>query len=172
MRALRDLRKAGRCEFVGASFSHDQACAEAIASGDYDTVQMTYNLLERSSAERLITLACENDVGVIVKSPLAKGLLCAPDTLLSPEQQARVAPYRFLERDGQTLAQAALRFTLSHPAVSTVLSGPKHLEHLHASAAVADGRGLPQGDLARIRAIADAPTQPCTLHPPGRPRPS
>ena len=156
IRALRDLRKAGRCEFVGASFSHDQACAEAIASGEYDTVQITYNLLERSSAERVLALARDADVGVIVKSPLAKGLLSAADALLSSEEQARVAPYRFLVRDGQTMAQAALRFALSHPAVSTVLSGTKHPEYLRANAAAADGCGLSPADLARIRTIPEA----------------
>jgi len=155
IRALQDLRKAGRCEFVGASFSQAQACVEAIRSGDYDTIQITYNLLERSHAERLLALAHEADVGVIVKSPLAKGLLSAPDALLSPEERARVAPYRFLERDGQTLSQAAFRFALSHPAVSTVLTGTKHPEHLRATVAAADGRGLLPEELARLRAIPD-----------------
>jgi aryl-alcohol dehydrogenase-like predicted oxidoreductase len=155
IRALRDLRNAGRCEFVGASFSDAQACAEAVQSGDYDTIQITYNLLEHSQAERLLVLAREADVGVIVKSPLAKGLLSARDALLSPEEQGRIAPYRFLERDGQTLTQAAFRFALSHPAVSTVLSGTKHPEHLRANVGAADGCGLRPEELARLRAIPD-----------------
>jgi aryl-alcohol dehydrogenase-like predicted oxidoreductase len=155
IRALRDLRRGGRCEFVGASFSNEQACAEAIKSGAYDTIQITYNLLERSSAERLLVLAQEADLGVIVKLPLAKGMLSTKVELLAPEEQAKVAPYRFLEREGQTLSQAALRFVLSHPAVSTVLSGTRRPEHLRANVAAADGRGVSPADLARIRVIPE-----------------
>lgn len=155
IRALQDLRRAGRCDFVGASFSSEQACAEAIKSGDYDTIQITYNLLERSAAERLLVLAQEADLGVIVKLPLAKGLLSAKVELLAPVEQAKVAPYRFLEREGQTLSQAALRFVLGHPAVSAAIPGTKRMEHLRANAAVADGPGLSPADLARIRAIPD-----------------
>jgi aryl-alcohol dehydrogenase-like predicted oxidoreductase len=155
IRALHHLRRAGRCVFVGASFSNEQACVEAIKSGDYDTIQITYNLLERSGAERLLALAQDADVGVIVKLPLAKGMLSAKVELLSPEEQAKVAPYRFLEREGQTLSQAALRFVLSHPAVSTTIPGTKRVEHLRENVAVTDGQGLPPADLVRIRAIPD-----------------
>ena len=154
IRALKDLRKAGKCEFVGASFEAEQACAEAIKSGDYDTIQITYNLLERAEAERLLLQAQRADVGVIIKLPLAKGLLSRKVDLLSPADKARVAPYLFLERKGQSLAQAALRFVLSHPAVSTVTPGTKRVANLEANVAVADGPGLDPADLARIRAVA------------------
>lgn len=153
MRALRDLQRAGRCRFVGASFEDEAACFEAILSGQYDTIQITYNLLERAAAERLLLLAQKNDIGVIIKLPLAKGLLSDKAHFLSPAEQECVVPYRFLERKNQTLAQAALRFVLSHPAVSTVLCGTKRAEHLRANIAVADGCGLPLSDLARIRSI-------------------
>lgn len=155
IRALKDLRKQGKCDFVGASFSDEQACAEAVRSGDYDTIQITYNLLARTAAERLLLLAEKADLGVIIKLPLAKGLLSGKVDLLSPEERAKVAPYRFLERKGQTLSQGALRFVLSHPAVSVAIPGTKRLEHLEANVAVADGRKLPPGDLARIRAIPE-----------------
>ena len=155
IRALKDLRKDGKCDFVGASFSDEQACAEAIMSGDYDTVQITYNLLARSGPERLLVLAEKADLGVIIKLPLAKGLLTGKVDLLSPAEKATVTPYRFLERESQTLSQAALRFVLSHPAVSVAIPGTKRLEHLEANVAVADGHKLHPADLARIRAIPE-----------------
>lgn len=92
---------------------------------------------------------------MIVKLPLAKGMLSTKVELLAPGEQAKVAPYRFLEREGQTLSQAALRFVLSHPAVSTAIPGTKRMEHLRANAAVADSQGLSAADLVRIRAIPD-----------------
>ncbi len=155
LRALEDFRKAGRCDYVGASFSDEPACAEAIRSGAYDTIQITYNLLARTQAERLLILARAADVGVIVKLPLAKGALSSKASLLSPAEQERVAPYRFLERPGQTLAQAALRFVLSHPAVTCAIPGSKRVEHLEANVAIADGQGLTLAELERIGAIPE-----------------
>ena len=153
MRALKDLRTEGKCRFVGASFEDEQACAEAIASGDYDTIQITYNLLERTAAERLLSLAQQADVGVIVKLPLAKGLLTSKLCLLPAAEQEQVRSYLFLERDSQRIEDAALRFVLSHPAVSTVIPGTKRLEHLAANVRVAGTGRLQESELARIHGI-------------------
>ncbi len=151
MRALQDARAAGKCRFVGASFDDEQACLEAIGSGDYDTIQLTYNLLERDGAERLIAAAARADVGVLVKQPLAYGLLTSKEVHLAPRERERVAPYLFLEREGQTLAEGALRFVLSNPGVHCVLCGSKRSQHLVTNARAGDGKGLAAEELERIR---------------------
>lgn len=153
IRALRHFQDLGKCGFVGASFEDALACKLALESGDYDTIQITYNLLEQWAAQELLSLAQQVDAGVIIKLPLAKGLLSRKADVLASAEQAHVEPYRFLERRGQTLAQGALRFVLSHPAVSTVIVGTKRLEHLQENLAVADGRGLTLEELARVRQI-------------------
>jgi len=153
MRALKDAQKAGKCRFVGASFEDDQACVKAIETGDYDTIQINYSLLERTGAERLITAAAKADVGVMIKQPLAKGLLTDKYRHASPDDQARVEPYLFLQREGQTLAQGALRFVLSNSEVHTVLCGSKRPEHLKANAETGDGQGLTEEELKRIARI-------------------
>jgi aryl-alcohol dehydrogenase-like predicted oxidoreductase len=150
MRALQDARAAGKCRFVGASFDDDQACLEAIASGDYDTIQINYNLLERTGAERLIAAAARADVGVLVKQPLARGLLTSKVVHASPRERKQVAPYLFLERQGQTLAEGALRFVLSNPGVHSVLCGSKRVEHLVSNARAGDGKGLTAEELERL----------------------
>ncbi len=156
MRALKDAQKAGKCRFLGASFDDDQACREAIQTGEYDTIQITYSLLERRSAEQLIAAAAQADVGVLIKQPLAKGLLTSKQVHASPQERDRVAPYLFLQKEGQTLAQGALRFVLSHPAVHSVLCGSKRPEHLEANAEAGDGQGLTAAELQRIAAIEAA----------------
>jgi 1-deoxyxylulose-5-phosphate synthase len=153
IRALCDLRKAGVCDYVGASFSDEQACVEAIETGAYDTVQITYNLLDRAAAERILEWARRADLGVIIKMPFAKGLLSKQAELLPPDDAAKVAPYRFLERQGQTLAQAALRFVLNHPAVSVVIPGTKRVAHLEQILGATDGTRLANTELERIRKI-------------------
>jgi aryl-alcohol dehydrogenase-like predicted oxidoreductase len=46
----------------------------------------------------------------------------------------------------------ALRFILSHPAVSTVIPGMRRLSHVEANLAAGDGRGLPTDVIERLRA--------------------
>ena len=153
IRALQDAREAGKCRFVGASFDDHLACLEAIVSGDYDTIQINYNLLERAGSERLIAAAARADVGVLVKQPLACGLLTSKHVHAPAGEQGRVAPYLFLEREGQSLAQGALRFVLSNPGVHSVLCGSKRPEHLASNAAVGDGQGLTAAERERIAAV-------------------
>jgi aryl-alcohol dehydrogenase-like predicted oxidoreductase len=153
MRALRDAQRARKCRFLGGSFDDDQACLEAIETGDYDTIQTNYNLLERTRAEPLIAAAARADVGVLIKQPLAQGLLTSKHVHASPQDRERVAPYLFLQKEGQTLAQGALRFVLSNPGVHSVLCGSKRPEHLTSNAEAGDGRGLTHAELKRIAAI-------------------
>jgi aryl-alcohol dehydrogenase-like predicted oxidoreductase len=138
---------------VGASFDDERACLEAIESGDYDTIQINYNLLERRGAERMISTAARADVGVMIKQPLAMGLLTSKYRHASKADHDRVAPYLFLEKEGQTLAQSALRFVLSNPGVHSALCGSKRQEHLEANAAAGDGGGLQAAELERIAAM-------------------
>jgi aryl-alcohol dehydrogenase-like predicted oxidoreductase len=152
MRALQDAQKEGKCGFVGASFDDDEACLEAIKSGDYDTVQITYHLLERTGAERLIAAASTADVGVLIKQPLAMGLLTSKYVHASPEDQERVAPYLFLQNENQSLAEGALRFVLSNPGVHCAVCGSKRSEHLRANVSAGDGQGLTAGELERVMA--------------------
>jgi aryl-alcohol dehydrogenase-like predicted oxidoreductase len=156
IRALQDARSLGKCRFVGASFEDEQACLEAIETGAYDTIQINYNLLERVGAEDLIAQAARADVGVLIKQPLAKGLLTNKYVHGSPQEQDRVAAYLFLEREGQTLAEGALRFVLSNPGVHSVLCGSKRPEHVKANARAGDGQGLSAADLERIGALKAA----------------
>ena len=54
----------------------------------------------------------------------------------------------------KTVAQLALKFCLSHPAVSTVIPGMRRPEHVEANCSVSDGRPLPPETLTAMRAHA------------------
>ncbi len=102
----------------------------------------------------------------MVRTPLARGLLTgkfAPGQPLAPDQQwrrprgdqlllrlARIEALRFLERPGQTLGQAALRFVVSHPGVHCAAPGARTIEQLDANCAAAGG-ALTEDELARIK---------------------
>ena len=98
----------------------------AIATGKPDVVQVVYNLLRQDTREELFSLAQEQDVGLIVREPLANGVLTgkyAVDAAFAAGDVRAQWPHaylvlqtqladklRFLATDQRTLTQAALRF--------------------------------------------------------------
>src|SRR5438045_8753413 len=142
------LKSQGTVRWTGIS-THDHASGiEAIEQGA-DALQVEYDLLDPTAEEELLPLAQQRNVGVMVRTPLARGLLTGkfpPGQPIPPEQQwrrprgdqlqlrlARVEQLRFLERPGQSLAQAALRFVLAHPAVHCAVPGARTVEQLEAN---------------------------------------
>ena len=139
---LEELKEAGKIRYIGASV-HDAYEGEmAIHTGMPDTIQVVYNLMRSDPREELLPLAQEQNVGLIVREPLANGVLTGKYTAESrfgegdmradwpPEylamQAQLVDKLRFLDTPGQrSLAQAALRFGLDEPAVAVVIPGMK-----------------------------------------------
>lgn len=143
-------------------------------SGLTDTVQVIYNVFEQRPAERLLPAALAHDVGIIVRVPFEEGLLTGkmgPDYTfdegdwraewLTPERLAeasrRVAALKsFLAEDRPTLAALALKFCLSHPAVSAVIPGMRRVAHVESNCAVSDGQLLSDEETEALKAYAFA----------------
>ncbi|WP_240545157.1 aldo/keto reductase [Sinorhizobium fredii] len=135
-----------------------------------DSVQVIYNVFEQAPEEQLFP-ACEvYKVGVIVRVALDEGGLTGQiraDTMF-PEGDFRQNYFRG-DRKRQVeehtrkivedlaiapdaLAETALRFVLSHPAVSTVIPGMRSVRNVERNCAIGDGRGLPQEQREKLRA--------------------
>jgi len=148
--------------------------AEALAAIDAFApvcVQANFNLADQRALETgLLDRALAADVGVIVRTPLAFGFLSgklAADAVFPEGDHRRNWPAerirqwadagRSLAGDiaaqaGQTLAQIALRFCLSHPAVSVAIPGMLAAAEVRENAAASDFGALDPADVARIRA--------------------
>ena len=165
--AFDELKGQGKVRWTGIS-THDHASGiEAIERGA-DAIQLEYDLLDPSAEDELLPLAQRHNVGVMVRTPLARGLLTGKfprGEALPAEQQwrrprgdqlqlrlDRVEQLRFLERPGQTLAEAALRFVLAHPAVHCAVPGARTVEQLEANVAAADA-DLTADDLTRVKEL-------------------
>lgn len=150
------LKQAGKIRYYGVSVHDAYEGTMAINTGKPDVIQVVYNLLRPDAREELLPLAQEQDVGLIIREPLASGMLTGkyaadatfsegdiraswPQEYLSMQAQV-VDKLRFLATPGRTLAQAALRFVLDELAVSVVIPGIKTVaqveENLAASAIV------------------------------------
>ncbi|MCC6629271.1 MAG: aldo/keto reductase [Chloroflexi bacterium] len=165
--AIDQLKARGKVRCFGIS-THDHASGIWALQHGAEFLQIEYDLLNPTAADALLPLAERLGAGIMVRTPLARGLLSGKFPVGQPlpaEQQwrrpsgdqlqlrlRRIEQLRFLERPGQTLAQAAIRFVLSHPAIHCAIPGANSLAQLADNVSAADA-DLTTDELARIRAL-------------------
>jgi aryl-alcohol dehydrogenase-like predicted oxidoreductase len=161
---LRKLKKEGKVKSFGVSANDwdPYGATELTKSGLIDSVQVIWNIFEQRPAEKLLPAAIEANVGIIARVPFEEGLLTGN---FGPEVKMEAADWRskwmtaerrkdaagrvealkkFLGPDRPTLAALALKFCLSHPAVSTVIPGMRKLGHVDSNCGVSDAKLLPE----------------------------
>jgi aryl-alcohol dehydrogenase-like predicted oxidoreductase len=144
-RAAEDLKRSGKIRHFGISVSdHDPSTVLlACRTGLIDTVQVIYNIYDQSPEAELFPLCQELNIGVLARCPFDEGSLTGkitPETEFDPaeframyfrgERKREVydranALKQALEAAGvnEALPETALRFCVTHPAVSTVIPG-------------------------------------------------
>jgi len=143
---LDELKKQGKIRFYGVSATYLDDGIEAITSGKPDVIQVKYNLLEQKAEKDIFPIAVQKKIGIIVREPLASGLLTGKYYARSifpksdhrrgwnrnflEDTEIKVRKLRFLKSPEKTLTQAALSFILSHKAVSSVIPGSKTVKQL------------------------------------------
>ena len=173
-RAFAELRHSGKVQAVGISLGdHDpDSGLGIIATGLIDTVQVIYNVFDRSPEKQLFPACDRENIGVLARVPLDEGGLTGTiraDTRFPPgdfrEWYFRGDRKRQVEEHAgalmadlgamQTstpavvdLASTALRFCLSHSAVSSVIPGMRTRRHAESNAALSDQGRLPAETLA------------------------
>jgi aryl-alcohol dehydrogenase-like predicted oxidoreductase len=148
----------GKIGFIGVSTpEHDQhAVVDLMRAGLVDTVQIIFNLFEQEPAAQLLPEAQARGIGVIVRCALDEGSLAGSlreDRVFDPgdfrnryfegdrltRTRKKVKSLQALvEKESYTLREAALRFVIDHPAVSTTLAGARTPEQALQNAQVAD----------------------------------
>ncbi|MBI2899936.1 MAG: aldo/keto reductase [Planctomycetes bacterium] len=170
--AVERLKREGKIRLFGISINdHEPENAlRIVATGIVDTVQVIYNIFDQSPEDRLFPECLKRGVGVIARVPLDEGGLTGRVT---PEATFPRGDFRNeyfagdrkrevfervtkiaadLDVPLERMPQIALRFVLSHPAVSTVIPGMRCVANVEANVAVGDGRGLPAEAVAKLRA--------------------
>jgi len=137
MAAMKVVQQQGKARFLGVSVDSEAAALAAIEVGDYDCIQVSYNLLNRMMESTVLQLAKQKDIGIIVKDGLNTGRLSGKSSDV-PDESLRSRIERFQSRalEAQlSLPEYALRFVLSHDAVSSVIVGTKRGDHVIANVA-------------------------------------
>jgi aryl-alcohol dehydrogenase-like predicted oxidoreductase len=160
--AVVELQDAGKVGCFGVSINdHDPASAlRAVTEDVVDVVQVIYNVYDPTPAEALFPACVEHGVGVIARVPLDEGALTGEITPATTfpegdfrnryfrggrkaEVQARAEALQALVGgEAATLPELALRFCLSHEAVSTVIPGMRRVATVETNASCGDGRRL------------------------------
>ncbi|GAA0285865.1 aldo/keto reductase [Halobacterium noricense] len=168
--ALADLKSAGKLDHYGVSVEKVEEGMKAIEYPGVETVQIIFNPFRQRPAERFLEAAASEDVGVIVRVPLASGLLTGAidedtafpendhrnfnregdafdvgETFAGVPLEAGVAGVDELREhvpDMLTLPQFALRWILDFDAVSTVIPGSTSPEHIRSNVAASNARPL------------------------------
>ena len=126
LRTLREWKAAGRLRYVGVTHYVSSAYDEleaVLRAEPLDFVQVNYSLGERESERRILPLARERGVAVLVNRPFAEG------ALFSRVRGKPVPPWA-AEIDCDSWAQVFLKWILAHPAVTCVIPGTGKPEHL------------------------------------------
>ena len=179
LRALDDLVAQGLVRYIGCSNWPAWKIAKSLGVSDhrgfarFETVQAYYSIAGRDLEREIVPMMQSEDVGLLVWSPLAGGLLSGKfDRESSGPQGARRTSFDFPPVDkerawpivdamrevasahGVSVARVALAWVLAKPFVTTVIIGARNTEQLEDNLAAADMR-LTEAELAKLDAVSE-----------------
>ncbi|PTY01550.1 aldo/keto reductase [Verrucomicrobia bacterium LW23] len=158
LETLRALKQEGKIRAFGISTAeHDQdQLTPLMAAGQIDVIQIIYNIFDQHPAAEALPVALESGTGVMCRVVFDEGSLTGKFTAETTfptddfrnryfagdrlaRTVARVEKVRAdVEGSGYTMPQAAIRFALAHPAISTVIPGMRNPAQAEANASVSD----------------------------------
>jgi aryl-alcohol dehydrogenase-like predicted oxidoreductase len=164
------LKKDKIIQFFGLSINRWEAenGIKALRTGLVDAVQVIYNIFDQAPEDELFPVCQELNVGVIARVPFDEGSLGGKMTLETrfpkgdwragyfgpenlPQTIHRVEKLKEILPKGMSLPEMALRFILSHPAVSTTIAGMRKAEHVRQNIACSDAGPLDKSLLAELK---------------------
>jgi diketogulonate reductase-like aldo/keto reductase len=123
---LREWKVEGSVRYVGITTSHGRRhedLAKAMAKTPFDFVQFTYNLEDREVEQRLLPLAQERGMAVLINRPFDGGSLFR-------WVRGKPLPPWAAEFDCTNWAQYFLKFIVSHPAVTCAIPATSKVDHM------------------------------------------
>ncbi len=171
--ALAELKEEGKVRHIGVSNFDVSQMERANEIAPVETLQPPYNMLGRGVEEEILPYCGENDIGVIVYSPMRSGLLTGkmtPERVQNmPSDDWRRDTDDFQEpklsrnlelverlaeigrRHGKSPAEVAIAWTLRHPAVTAAIVGGRRSDQVDGTIGAADFR-LSEEEIAEVEA--------------------
>jgi aryl-alcohol dehydrogenase-like predicted oxidoreductase len=127
---------------IGVTTSHGrrhQELQEIMTNESLDFVQFTYNIFDREAEQRLLPMALDKGLGVVINRPFKGGSLFR-------RVGGKPLPSWAAEIDCENWAQFFLKFIISHPAVTCAIPATSRVEHLQENMGALHGR-LPDTEM-------------------------
>ncbi len=155
---LQKIKQEGKIAAIGISTpEHDQnSVIDLIRDGWVDTIQVIYNIFEQEPIAEILPVAQEHNVGVIIRVAMDEGALTGKFTEQTQFEKGDFRKNYFrgdrLKRvvtrvgkiqnefadSGYSMPELALKFAMSHPAVSTVIAGMRNTRQVEMNTKVSD----------------------------------
>ena len=133
---LNEWKASGRARYTGITTSRSsqyEELEEILKNHDFDFVQLNYSLEQRESAERLMPLAADRGIGVIINRAFGGGRLFRAVATKEIPDWAK-------EFGCESWAQFLLKYALSHPAATVAIPGMTKARHVDDNFAAATTR--------------------------------
>ena len=133
---LQSMKAAGRLRYVGITTSEGRRHGDMeriMREHRIDFAQLSYNPADRDAEQRLLPLARERGIAVLVNRPFREGALLQ-------RLQRTPLPAWAAEIDCVSWAQVILKFIISHPSVTCVIPATTQVAHVRENMAAASGR--------------------------------
>ena len=133
---LRDLQSQGKVRYIGASTSTNnqhQQMIDLLNAEKVELIQVNYSLGDRGSAERVLPLAADKGVAVMINVPFGS-------SSLFDRVEGRELPGIAADIGAASWGQFFLKYIISHPAVTVAIPGTRRVEHVNDNVGAAMGR--------------------------------
>lgn len=144
LETLKAWKAEGKVRYIGVTTSHGRRhdkLAQIMESEPLDFVQFTYNVTDREAEQRLLPLAQDRGIAVLINRPFQRGALF-------DRVQDQPLPDWAGEIDCQNWAQFFLKFIVSHPAVTCAIPATSRVDHMQENMGAGYGR-LPDQAMRR-----------------------
>ena len=152
LRTIREMKQAGRVRYVGITTSFENQYPEfeqTIRKETLDFIQVDYALDNRNAGDRLIPLAGDRGMAVMINLPFGRGRLFNA-------VQGKKLPEWSAEIDCSSWAQFFLKYIVSHPAVTCAVPGMAKPEYVSDNLGAARGRLPDAATRRRMENFIDA----------------
>lgn len=135
LQALTAMKAAGRLRTIGVTTSHGarhDTLEQIMTSQPIDFVQVTYNIQDRAVEQRILPLAREKGIAVIINRPYRRRELIE-------RFSSKPLPGWIAETGASSWPQFLLKFVISHPAVTCAIPATTRVDHVRENLATATG---------------------------------
>lgn len=162
--AFEELKSEGLIIEYGISSIRPNVIREFVKKSSIASVMMQYSILDRRPEEEMLDLLHDNNISVIARGPLAKGMLTdryeekiKEDGFLDYSKfdvLETVKQLNEIKGDKRNMTQTALKYALAHPAVATVIPGASRSEQLLANITAQNAPDLTPDEVQKVRDVS------------------